>query len=74
MFENRNAEIGLENWYDSTKIRMVGISALQFGHRSGLTDCCSCPGSELLDTLIVFLKEFSEKVNFEKSQPRTTEV
>ena len=26
--QNRNAEIGLENPYDSAKIRMVGISAI----------------------------------------------
>ena len=28
-FRNRNAEIGLENQYDSAKIRMVGISVVQ---------------------------------------------
>ena len=28
------------------------------------------PGSKPFDTLIVFLKEFFEKVNFEKSQQR----
>ena len=38
----------------------------QFGHRSGLTECRSWSGSKLFDTLIVLLKEFFEKGNFEK--------
>ena len=38
----------------------------QFGPRSGLT--------ELFDSLIVSLKEFFEKVNFEKSQQTTTKT
>ena len=38
----------------------------QFGPRPGPTECRSCSGSKLFDTLIVFLKEFFEKVNFEK--------
>ena len=37
----------------------------QFGPRSGLKECRSWSGSNLFDTLIVFLKEFFEKVNFE---------
>ena len=36
----------------------------QFGPRSGPTECWSCSGSKLFDTLIVFLKEFLETVNF----------
>ena len=38
----------------------------QFGPRSGPTEYCSLFGSKLFDTLIVFLKDFFEKVNFEE--------
>ena len=34
-------------------------------------ECRSWSGSKLFDTLILFLKEFFEKVNFEKSQQMT---
>ena len=37
----------------------------QFRPRSGLTECQAKSGSKLFDTLIVFLKEFFKKVNFE---------
>ena len=40
----------------------------QFGPRSGPTECRSRFGSKPFDTLTVFLKEFFEKVNLEKSQ------
>ena len=43
----------------------------QFGSRSGLTEGGSRYGFKLFDTLMVFLKEFFEKVNFEKSQQTT---
>ena len=43
----------------------------QFGPRSGRTKCWAWSGNKLLDTLMVFLKEFFEKVDFEKNQ-RTT--
>ena len=43
----------------------------QFGSRSGPTKHWSWSGSNLFDTLIVFLKEFFEKVNFGKSQQTT---
>ena len=46
------------------------IFCKQFGTRSGLTKCRSWPGSKLFDTLMVFLKEFFEKVDFEKNQQR----
>ena len=45
----------------------------QFGPRSGPTECWSWSGSRLLDTLMVFLKEFFEKVNFDKNQQTTAE-
>ena len=38
----------------------------QFGPRSGLIKCQAGSGSKLFDTLMVFLKEFLEKVDFEK--------
>ena len=38
----------------------------QFGHRSGPTECKAWSGSKLLDTLMVFLKEFFKNVDFEK--------
>ena len=38
----------------------------QFGRRSGLTIHLAWCGSRLFDTLLVFLKDFYEKVNFEK--------
>ena len=43
----------------------LAISKL-FGHRSGLTECQSLSESKQFDTLIVFLNEIFEKVNFEK--------
>ena len=38
----------------------------QFGPRSGLTNCQAWSGSKLFDILMLFLKEFFEKSNFEK--------
>ena len=43
----------------------------QFGPRSGPTKRQAPSGSNLFDTLIVFLKEFVEKVDFEKNQQTT---
>ena len=40
----------------------------QFGPRSGPTNRS---GSKLFDILMVFLEEFSQKVNFEKNQQTT---
>ena len=40
----------------------------QFGPRSGGTKCWAWSGSNLLDTEMVFLKEFFEKFEFEKNQ------
>ena len=42
--------------------------------RSGPAKCLSSTGSKPFDTLIVFLKEFFEKVNFEKSQQATAKT
>ena len=44
----------------------------QFRLILGPTECRSRSGSKLFDTLIVLLKEFLEKVNFEKWQQTTT--
>ena len=44
----------------------------QFRPRSSLTECRSWSGSKQFDTLKVFLKEFFEEVNFEKTQQTTT--
>ena len=38
------------------------------------TECSSWSGFKMFDTLIVFLKEFFEKVNFEKNQQTTTKA
>ena len=38
----------------------------QYGPRSGVIKRQAWSGSKLFDTLIVFLKEFFEKVDFEK--------
>ena len=38
----------------------------QFGPRSGPTNRRAWSGSKLFDILMVFLKEFFQKVNFEK--------
>ena len=38
---------------------------IQFGPKSGPTKCCVWPETKLLDILIMFLKVFFEKVNFE---------
>ena len=43
----------------------------QFGPRSGPTECQSSSGSRLFD-LIVFLKEWFENVNLERSQQIST--
>ena len=43
----------------------------QIGPRSGPTKCRAWSGSNLFDTQMVFLKEFLEKVNFEKNQQTT---
>ena len=43
----------------------------QFGPRSGPTECRSRSGPKQLDTLMVFLKVFFEKVNFEISEQTT---
>ena len=43
----------------------------QFGSRSGPTLSQAWSGSKLLDTLMVFLKNFFEKVNFEKKMCMT---
>ena len=40
----------------------------QFGPSSGLTKCWARSGSKLFDTQNIFLKEFFEKVDFEKNQ------
>ena len=42
----------------------------QFGPRSGPTKCRAWSGPKLFDTLMVFLKEFFEKVDFEISSRR----
>ena len=46
----------------------------QFGPRSGPTERRSRSGSKLFDTLIVFLKEFSKKVYFEKKQKKPSDT
>ena len=45
----------------------------QFEPRPGPTKLRARSGSKLFDTLMVFLKEFFEKVDFEKSQRTTKE-
>ena len=40
----------------------------QFGPRPGPTKCRAWSGFKLLDTLMIFLKEFFENINFEKNQ------
>ena len=43
----------------------------QFRSRSGLTKCQAWSGSKLFDTLIKYLKEFFQKIDFEKNQQTT---
>ena len=43
----------------------------QIGPRSGPTECRAKSGSNLFDTLMVFLKEFFEIVDFEKDLQTT---
>ena len=43
----------------------------QFGPRSGPTNRRAWSGSKLFDILMVFLKEFFQKVNFEKNRQTT---
>ena len=46
----------------------------QFVPRSGPTECQAKSGSKLFETRIVFLKEFFEKVKFEKRSAEDPEV
>ena len=48
----------------------AGNLCIQFGPRSGPTFCRSWFGYKMFDTLIVFLKEFFEKVPFKKVSRR----
>ena len=43
----------------------------QFGPRSGPTNRGALSGSKLFDILMVFLKEFFQKINFEKNRQTT---
>ena len=43
----------------------------QFGPRSGPTNRRAWSGSKLFDILMAYLKEFFQKVNFEKNQQTT---
>ena len=45
----------------------AGNLCKQFGPRSGPTECRACSGSKLFDTDSV-LKDFFEKINFEKNE------
>ena len=47
------------------------ILCKQIGRRSGPTKCRAWSGSNLFDTQMVFMKEFFEKVDFEKNQQTT---
>ena len=61
----------LDNLFSGNFCHLLSTgSYLQTGPKSGPTFCRSWSGSKLFDHLIVFLKEFFEKVNFEKSQQR----
>ena len=60
MINSSNASVVC--WYNLVK---------QFGPRSGPTECLAWSGSKLFDTLMVFLKEFFENINFKKDQQTT---
>ena len=59
-------------WY--MLCRLLKTFANSFGSTSGPTKCRAWSGSKPFVTLIVFLKEFFEKVDFEKSQQTTTKT
>ena len=42
-----------------------------FGPRSGPIECHACSGSKLFDNLMVFLKDFFEKVDYLENQQTT---
>ena len=46
----------------------------QFGPRSGPTKCQVRSGSKQFDSLMVFLKEFFQKIDFEKNQQTTKSI
>ena len=46
----------------------------QFGTWSGPTKCQAWSGSKLFDTLMIFLKELFEKVDFEKNRQTTKKI
>ena len=50
--------------------RLLITLCKHFGPRSGPTTCPPWSGSKLFDTLMVFLKEFFENVDFEKKNSR----
>ena len=60
--ENKN------NW---TRLQDAHNLRNQFGPRSELTKCQTGSESKLFDTLMIFLKEFFETVDFEKNQQTT---
>ena len=75
-------EIAL-NWSESVKHRVTCVMLTlclpvssadnlgkQFGPRSGPTNRWARSGSRLFDILMVFLKDFFQKVNFEKISRR----
>ena len=59
------------NFFLAWLVVLSDNNSKQFGPRSGPTECWSWSGSKLFDTLIVFLKDFFEKVNFEKKSAST---
>ena len=46
--------------------RRLWLTPIRFGLTSGPAECRDWSGSKLFDTLMVFQKEFFEKVDFEK--------
>ena len=67
--------VTLRSWLWLSSFPAIVLSAdnlgKQFGPRSGPTKRRSWSGSNLFDTLTVFLKEFFEKVVFEKNHQTT---
>ena len=61
-------------FFSSDDLSSVDKLCKLFEPTSELTKCQSWSGSKSFDTLIVILKEFFEKVNFEKNQQTTTKA
>ena len=73
LYRNKESLLPRQSLTPCLTVRSMYICK-QFVPRSGPTECQARSGSKLFETLIVFLKEFFEKVKFEKRSAEDPEV